>query len=126
MKQMITTYLRFPSEEVWKQAAEAVGIRTNNPILVEEESIDPETGEIVPAVYEDNWSWHYYTHEWAVDGIGTIYNDDGVYDPDTGEVVTPPTPMEGWHINFKADSLPSSFESYLVSPQSPYRKFAGD
>ena len=122
---MITTYLRFPSEEVWKQAAEAVGIRTNNPILVEQESIDPDTGDIIPAVYEDNWSWHYYTHEWAVDEIGIIYNDDGVYDPDTGELVTPPTPMEGWHVNVKsAEDI--DWSGFTVNPESPYRKFAGD
>ena len=124
---MNTTYLRFPDQDTWKQAAEAVGIRTNNPILVEEESIDPDTGDIIPAVYEDNWSWHYYTHEWAVDEIGTIYNDDGVYDPDTGEVVTPPTPMEGWHVNAKFSAgLPSDWNAYVVTPVSPYRVFAGE
>ena len=33
---MITTYLRFPYEEVWEQAAAAVGVRVNDPILVED------------------------------------------------------------------------------------------
>ena len=110
---MNTTYLRFPSQEVWKQAAQAVGILNVVNVGTEEQ----------PDLQEQ---WSYYTHEWACDEVGTIYDDNGVYDPDTGEVVTPPTPMEGWHINFKADSLPSPLESYLVSPQSPYRKFAGD
>jgi hypothetical protein len=123
---MITTYLRFPSQEVWEQAATAVGVRVNNPTLVEEESVDPDTGDIIPAVYEDNWSWNYYTHDWAIDDVGAIYNDDGVYDPDTGDVITPPTPMDGWHVNYKAATLPSELEAYVVTPNSPHRKFAGE
>jgi hypothetical protein len=123
---MITTYLRFPSQEVWEQAAAAVGVRVNNPTLIEEESIDPDTGDIIPAVYEDNWSWSYYTHEWGVDDVGVIYNDDGVYDQDTGEVITPPTPKDGWHVNYKSATLPSDLEAYVVSPTTPHRIFAGD
>jgi hypothetical protein len=123
---MNTTYLRFPSQDVWEQAAAAVGVRINNPTLVEEESVDPDTGDIIPAVYEDNWSWNYYTHDWAVDDVGVIYNDDGVYDPDTGDVITPPTPMDGWHVNYKAATLPSDLEAYVVTPNSPHRKFAGE
>jgi len=122
---MNTTYLRFPSQEVWEQAAAAVGVRVNNPTLVEEESVDPDTGDIIPAVYEDNWSWNYYTHDWAVDDVGVIYNDDGVYSDD-GEVITPPTPMDGWHVNYKAETLPSDLEAYVVTPNSPHRKFAGE
>ena len=123
---MITTYLRFPSEEAWEQAAAAVGVRVNDPILVEEESFDYETGDIIPAVYEDNWSWKkFYTHDWAIDVVGVIYNDDGVYS-DEGEVITPPTPMDGWHVNYKAATLPSDLEAYVVTPNSPHRKFAGD
>ena len=123
---MITTYLRFPSEEAWEQAAAAVGVRVNDPILVEEESFDYETGDIIPAVYEDNWSWKkFYTHDWAIDVVGVIYNDDGVYS-DEGEVITPPTPMDGWHVNYKAATLPSELEAYEVTPNSPHRKFAGD
>ena len=83
---MITYCLRFPSQDDWEQAAAAIGLRVNNPILIEEEKIDPDTGEIIPPVYEDNWSWlPMYTHQWGVDEIGIIYNDDGVYDPETGE-----------------------------------------
>ena len=122
---MITTYLRFPSEEVWEQAAAAVGVRVNDPILVEDESFDKETGDVIPAVYEDNWSWNYYTHDWAVDVVGVIYNDNAVYS-DEGELITPPTPMDGWHVNYKAATLPSELEAYVVTPNSPHRKFAGE
>jgi hypothetical protein len=97
---MITYYLRFPSQDDWEQAAAAIGLRVNNPILIEDEKIDPDTGEIIPPVYEDNWSWlPMYTHDWAIDDVGVIYNDDAVVDPD-GTVVTPATPMAGWHVNF--------------------------
>jgi len=121
---MITYYLKFSSEEEWEQSAATAGIRVNKPVLIEEQTFDPDTGDVVPAVYEDNWSWLYYTHEWAVDNIGTIYNNDGVYS-DEGEVVTPPTPMDGWHVNFKG-TLPDGWDAYVVTPNTPYRIFAGD
>lgn len=31
--------------------------------------------------------------------LGTIYNNDGEYDPETGDVITPPTAKSGWHVN---------------------------
>ena len=102
---MNTTYLRFPSQEVWEQVATAVGVLS---------------------VVDDEQQWSYYTHDWGVDDVGVIYNDDGVYDPDTGDVITPPTPMDGWHVNYKAATLPSDLEAYVVTPNSPYRKFAGE
>jgi len=101
---MNTTYLRFPSQEVWEQTATAVGVLS---------------------VVDGEEQWSYYTHDWAVDDVGVIYNDDGVYSDD-GEVITPPTPMDGWHVNYKAATLPSDLEAYVVTPNSPHRKFAGD
>ena len=101
---MNTTYLRFPSQDVWKQVATAVGVLN---------------------VVEGEEQWSYYTHEWAVDDVGVIYNDDGVYNPDTGEVITPPTPMDGWHVNFKSDK-DIDWSGFPVHPQTPYRVFAGD
>jgi hypothetical protein len=120
---MITYYLRFPSQDDWEQAAAAIGLRVNNPILIEDEKIDPDTGEIIPPVYEDNWSWlPMYTHDWAIDDVGVIYNDDAVVDPD-GTVVTPATPKTGWHVNF-IGALPTGWDAFLVAPVAPYRVFA--
>jgi hypothetical protein len=65
-----------------------------------------------------------YTHQWGVDEIGIIYNDDGVYDPETGEELVPPTPMDGWHVNCISETLPEELEDYLVRPSSPVRIFA--
>ena len=101
---MNTTYLRFPSQDVWKQVATAVGVLN---------------------VVEGEEQWSYYTHDWAVDDVGVIYNDDGVYDPDTGDVITPLTPMDGWHVNFKSDK-DIDWSGFPVHPQTPYRVFAGD
>jgi len=40
-------------------------------------------------------------------------------------LVTPPTPMEGWHVNVKsAEDI--DWSGFTVNPESPYRKFAGD
>ena len=87
---MNTYYLRFPTEEVWKQAAQAVGVLNVVNIGTEEE----------PDLQEQ---WSYYTNDYACDVVGVIYNDDGVYNQETGEVITPPTAMDGWHVNFKSD-----------------------
>ena len=48
--------------------------------------------------------WTYYNNAWAIDVVGTIYNDDGVYDPDTGDEITPPTAVDGFHVNAKWQS----------------------
>lgn len=54
--------------------------------------------------------------------IGTIYNDDGVYD-DEGNMVIPPTAKEGWHVNVRAsDGEPMELiEPYAVDVGSPVR-----
>ena len=113
-----THYLRFTTEEDWNQAALTLGVAKITPRLVEEETEDS------PAVYEDHWTWSYYTHEHSCDVVGIIYNDDGVYDEETGEVISAPTVMEGFHINFIGE-LPQELQANLVTPASPHRKFAG-
>jgi hypothetical protein len=101
-----TYFLRFATQEEAEQKLTEVGYSTT----------DPETDQI-----------HFHTppHTGALDIIGTIYNNDGVYDEESGEVVTPPTAMEGYHINIiLKESLPQILKSYLVSPKRPYRVFA--
>jgi hypothetical protein len=89
----MTHYLRFPDQETWLIAATAAGYRVNQ-------------SEV----------FNYYTHDWAIDDVGIIYNNDG-------EVITPPTQMDGWHVNIIGE-LPQEFNEYLVNPSSPYRVFA--
>jgi len=96
---MTTQFLRFPDESVFRSAAFIAG-------LCDEEG-----------------SYLQYTHDHAMDIVGTIYNDDAVVDPDTREVVTPATPMAGWHVNF-IGALPEGWDEFLVVPVAPYRVFA--
>lgn len=121
---MTIKYFKFPIEEDWNQAALTLGVAVITPKLMTEESIDPETQEIIPAVYEDYWTWEYYTHDHSCDVIGDIYNNDGVYDQQTGEIIAPPTKAEGFHVNFIGE-VPVELEQYLITPVSPSRKFAG-
>jgi hypothetical protein len=102
----MTNYLRFPNQTAWETAAATAGFRINN----------------LAAGPADHWTWLYYTHDWAIDNIGIIYNDDAVIDPD-GTVVTPATPMAGWHVNF-IGVLPDGWDEFLVAPAAPYRVFA--
>jgi len=61
-----------------------------------------------------------------LDVIGTV-TEGGEWDPDTGEVIMPPVVLPGWHVNAKfTNGLPDGWDTYLVTPASPVRVFAGD
>ena len=62
------------------------------------------------------------SHTHAIDEIGTIY-EGGEYDPETGEVITPPVALNGWHVNYIGE-LPDGWDEFLVTPAEPYRVFA--
>ena len=108
----MTSHLRFPSQAAWEAAAEAAGFRFKRAAA---NALD---GNII----EDQWVWLYYTHDWSIDDVGILYNDDMVIDTD-GKVISPPTPMEGWHVNF-IGTLPDGWDEYLVNPRNPRRVFA--
>jgi len=55
------------------------------------------------------------------DIIGTLYTP-GTYD-DEGNELTPPFPLDGWHVN---SPFPvEGWEQYQVEPSTPRRVFAG-
>lgn len=62
------------------------------------------------------------SHQWAIDCIGPIYQG-GIYDPETGEVITPPVLLNGWHVNYIGE-LPDGWDAYVVTPEQPVRVFA--
>ena len=99
-----TAFLKFDTEQEWIDVAKAAGVCT---------------------VIDGEEQWSYYTHDWAVDVIGIIY-DPGTYDDD-GNELTPPVAQDGWHVNAKwEESLPTTFATRAVSPATPHRGFAGD
>ena len=100
---MTTNYLRFPDESTFRSAAFIAGFYN-----------EPEGDN--PGAYIQ------YTHDHAMDIVGVIYNNDAVIDPD-GTVVTPATPMAGWHVNY-IGPLPEGWSAFLVTPAAPYRVFA--
>jgi hypothetical protein len=60
-----------------------------------------------------------------IDIVGDIWNDDGTYDEETMEVISPPTKKDGYHINLiLAGAPPSALSEFMVSPQNPHRVFA--
>lgn len=95
----MTHYLRFPDAVIGMAALDDAGF------------VDDDLNPIVAS----------HTH--ALDVIGAIY-EGGVYDPDTGEVITPPTLLPGWHVNYIGE-LPDRWTQYEVTPVSPVRVFAG-
>jgi hypothetical protein len=89
---------RFPTRAQFRTLAEAEGLIT-------------EDDELITA-----------SHTHAIDQIGTI-TEGGTYDPETGEVITPPTVINGWHVNY-AGEPPEAWQQYLVTPQHPARVWA--
>ena len=93
----MTQFLRFPDEETWTAAASEAGFITGDTLAA-------------------------YTHDRAVDVVGTITRG-GEYDPDTGDVIVAPTELAGFHVNFAGD-LPETWAEFVVEPAAPYRVFA--
>jgi hypothetical protein len=91
-------FFRFPDEATGMAALEAAGLLT-------------EDGDPITA-----------SHTHALDCIGQIYVG-GEYDPETGEMLVPPTLLDGWHCNLAGD-LPKGWEQYVVQPEHPVRVFA--
>jgi hypothetical protein len=91
-------FFRFPDEATGMAALEAAGLLT-------------EDGDPITA-----------SHTHALDVIGQIYVG-GEYDPETGEVLVPPTLLDGWHCNYIGE-LPDGWEQYVVQPEQPVRVFA--
>lgn len=100
---MQTTFLRFPSEAAWLAACEVAGY------WITEEPARPLL----------------LSHHHVFDVLGVI-QAHGTYDPETGEELTPPAPLEGFHVNAKLPELPAGWEAFVVAPEHPQRIFAGD
>ena len=73
-------FLRFPDESTWTAAAIEAGFIVDDALAA-------------------------YTHDRAIDVVGTI------------------TDLDGWHVNF-AGTLPDGWDEYVVSPEQPVRVFA--
>lgn len=92
-------FLRFPNETTGLAALAAADL------------LDPETDSPLTASL---------TH--ALDVIGPI-SRGGSWDPETSEVITPPTLLDGWHVNYQGE-LPDGWAQYLVVPENPARVWA--
>ena len=93
----MTQFLRFPDADTWTAAASEAGFMADDTLVA-------------------------YTHDRAIDVIGTIFRG-GEYDAETGEVIVAPTVLPGFHVNY-IGTLPSEWEAFLVTPMQPYRVFA--
>jgi hypothetical protein len=62
-------------------------------------------------------------HDWAIDDVGLLYSG-GSYDPETGEMLSPPVALPGWHVN-TVGLAPEAWDEHLVIVNHPRRVFAG-
>ena len=90
-------FLRFPNESTWLTAATDAGFIVDDALAA-------------------------YTHDHAIDVVGTITRG-GEYDPETGAVIVAPTVLAGFHVNCSGD-LPETWDEFVVEPAAPYRVFA--
>ena len=89
-------FLRFPDESTWLTAAADAGLLIDDTLAA-------------------------YTHDHAIDVVGTITRG-GEYD-DEGAVIVAPTVLAGFHVNYSGD-LPETWAEFVVEPAAPYRVFA--
>jgi hypothetical protein len=61
------------------------------------------------------------SHNHALDVIGEIQRG-GEWD-DEGNVITAPTVLDGWHVNYSGE-LPDGWEEFVVEPENPVRVWA--
>lgn len=92
----MTHYLRFPNKNTAMQLLEEAGFLDENKNII------------------------FCTHDYSIDVIGTITT--GGESDEEGNVITQPTTLPGWHINYVGE-LPSDWEQYLVTPEKPVRVF---
>ncbi len=120
-----THFLKFPDQDVFDAVASEVGYK-----FTREAQLDEDGNVIFPS------STFYSTNEvsgpGAIDLVGTIYNNDAVYEgfDDQGMpiFISPATPIDGYHVNIclRTDALlPLQFSQYIVSPApvTPFRTF---
>jgi len=96
------TMFRFPDEATGMAALDAAGLLVTD-----------EDGNQRPITA---------SHHHALDIVATI-SKGGEWDPETGEVITPPTVIDGWHVNYLGP-LPDGWEQYAVWPRNPARQWA--
>jgi hypothetical protein len=62
------------------------------------------------------------SHTFAIDEVGTL-SQGGEWDAN-GDVITPPTILPGWHVNY-AGEPPEAWDQYLIVVNSASRVFFG-
>ena len=69
------------------------------------------------------------TENFAIDEVGILYEDDAVYN-NAGEIIVPPTQINGYHDNYRIvygnkeePPLPVELEPFLVTPETPKQTF---
>lgn len=128
-----TYYLRFSSQEEAEAKLTEVNYRHEEEYYPEVVTLAPEPDENGEDVYIITQSeekqirvWYSVTDQVGdIDIVGDIWNDDGVYNEETMEVITPPTKKDGYHVNLiLSGAIPNALQEFIVTPQNPYRVFA--
>jgi hypothetical protein len=90
---------RFPDRETFRTLAAAEGLVTEDDDLITD------------------------SHTHSLVEVGTI-SRGGEWDPETGDVITPPEVLNGWHLNFVGEP-PAAWDPYLIVVNHPVNVFLG-
>lgn len=76
--------------------------------------------------YRADGQWITASHTHALDPIGAVVLVQAVIDPETGDVITPATVDDGFHVNLRilAGDAPDGLDAYIVTPNQPARVWA--
>jgi hypothetical protein len=83
---------------------------------------EAEAQSVLCDYYSSEFGWNCASLIHSLDPVGTLYNNDAVFDLE-GNVITEPTKLTGWHVNFIGD-LPNTVLLYALQPANPKRVFA--
>lgn len=80
---------------------------------------DEATAKKLTGWWSKKYGWAAPTPELQIAVRGVLYNNDGVYDDDTSECITPPTPRPGFSVDVIYGDIPPAAQRYIVEPAAP-------
>ncbi|EFI9520617.1 TPA: hypothetical protein OB850_002431 [Escherichia coli] len=81
---------------------------------------DEATAKSTTGWWSKSAGWASPTPELQIAVRGVLLNNDGEYDPDTGEMIKEPSRKDGFFIDVICGYIPTEAQQYIVIPNHPY------
>lgn len=80
---------------------------------------DEATAKSATGWWSKKAGWVAPTPELQIAVRGIVYNNDGVYDTETGECITPPTMLDGFYIDVLYGEILATAQPFIITPSKP-------